>query len=515
MKNGLSRKTSLLRNPRFRLLLFLAVLFALFTSLNLLAKYNGYADLPDLLVFETALYNTLRGDFLYNFRGGDVCHLGIHFSPMLLVYLPFYALFQHVFTLFLFQGLWVGSGALGIYFLAKRLLKNEGAAFLLGAAFLVNPITLGGVMWSIHEEPLAVPLFIFAIYSWRTGRTALFWILMIGAMLCKETMALVAAFFGLALLIRTWKTGRGRGAGIVLFLGSVLWFFFATRVLMPLFSPLSLGDLQLTARYDSRIGHSLPEMIVNFFRRPGFFFQTALETKKIAYLVKLMLPVGFFGLLAPVFLLPVLPVVAMNVLSHKLLWHATLLHQYSIVAGPFLFLAAMEGIRRLRISVYRRGKTVSARRLSLFCSGAILACSLAAFFVSDVYPWTFFTRDARKSHLPLFSRESREAAREALSLIPPDAPVSASHLVANHLAKRKVIYYNSEPQIRLLPFEYFVIVKSGPMGDDPEEFSEKTVRFFQEECNILYSRDRFLVLKRKKRPIPLEEFRRRRRGKDR
>jgi hypothetical protein len=75
-----------------------------------------------------------------------------------------------------------------------------------------------------------------------------------------------------------------------------------------------------------------------------------------------------------------------------------------------------------------------------------------------------------------------------LSLIPPDAAVSASHLLANHLAKRRILYYNREP----------------------EEFSEKTIEFFQENCGAIYQKDRIVVLKRKTPPMSLEEYRQKR-----
>jgi hypothetical protein len=55
-------------------LIFLILLFGLFSAQNLIKKHDNYEDLPDLLVFETSFYNTLKGDFLMNpviFGGGS------------------------------------------------------------------------------------------------------------------------------------------------------------------------------------------------------------------------------------------------------------------------------------------------------------------------------------------------------------------------------------------------------------------------------------------------------------
>ena len=506
------------KNPiserRARFILALVILaFALFTSLNLLAKYQGYADLPDLLVFETLLHNTLRGDFMYAFREGDVCHLGIHFSPLLLIYLPFYAVYQHVFTLFLVQGLWVGMGAAAAYLLGRKYFRSRGAALIMAAALLINPIVTGAVLWSIHEDLLAFPLLMFALYFFVKRKISLFWLFIFLALLSKEFISLVVFFTGPALWWRFRNRKEAAKTGILLMALGLGWFFLTTRVLMPLFSPMSLSDLQISARFDPRIGHSVPEMAGNFFRHPLFFIRTILQKPKILYLVKMLLPFAFACILSPALLLPVLPVALMNLLSHKVLWHSTLLHQYTIPAAPFLFIAAIDGFRRLRAIIWRKRKKGGGLslyrhlRTGYFPAILLLAFSLIGFFVSDVDEWALHTKDKRKKHLNLFSRESRKTAEKALAVIPPDAAVSASFLVANHLAKRKIIHYNREPEITILPYEYFVIVKGGMKGDAPESFSEETIEFFREKCEPVFARGRFLVLKRKTPPPSLEEFR--------
>lgn len=90
-------------------------------------------------------------------------------------------------------------------------------------------------------------------------------------------------------------------------------------------------------------------------------------------------------------------------------------------------------------------------------------------------------------------------------LLLPSVP--ASHLLANHLAKRRIIYYNRDPEIRFLPFEYYVIVKTGRNGDEPEEFSEESIQFFKDDCKAIFQKDRILVLRRKTPPMSLEEYR--------
>ncbi|MBN1902203.1 DUF2079 domain-containing protein [Candidatus Sumerlaeota bacterium] len=511
-----------MKKRRHRSTLFLTasiLIFAFLIANNLIAKHNDFEDLPDLLVFETSIYNTLKGDFLYNFRGGDVCHLGIHFAPMLLVHVPFYALYQNVYALFLVQGIMTGMGALGIFFLARRILKNETASLILSIAFLINPIVLGGALWSIHEEPLSVPFLAFGFYAWAKRRWSAFWICMAGALLCKETIALMTAFLGAAFFIRYRRTPVQRRNGAVLFMISVCWFLLATKILMPLFSPLSPSDLQMAARYDARIGRAIPEMFLNLFRHPEFFLETILQSAKMKYLFNLFLPVAFLCFFSPEFLLPLVPVISMNILSYKYKWHATLLHQYTIPAAPVIFWGAMDGFRRLlvlyRIRRKKRKRRVEQgdrRRFTLIFSVIVSLGSVAGIFASGIHRWVFFNEDPRISYCPLSSTpESLSATREALALIPPDAAVSASHLLANHLAKRRILFYNKDPEIRILPFEYYVIVKTGRRGDEPEEFSDETVEFFRKNCIQVFQKDRILILKRKTPPISLEEYRRQRR----
>jgi hypothetical protein len=80
----------------------------------------------------------------------------------------------------------------------------------------------------------------------------------------------------------------------------------------------------------------------------------------------------------------------------------------------------------------------------------------------------------------------------------------------HHLAKRKIIYYNSDSEIPYLPIEYYVIIKTGPKGDQPEEFSEKTIQFLQDHYDPIFQKDRIVILKGRISPPSLEEFRKNR-----
>jgi hypothetical protein len=181
-------------------------------------------------------------------------------------------------------------------------------------------------------------------------------------------------------------------------------------------------------RFAGDRGDSMLEAFVWMARHP---LETVSDVARdsLLYLVLLLVSTGGLALLAPAWILLALPAILHNALSayepqHLLSFHY---HQTTLTA---LFVASAVGVRRLEIA--GRGA-----RLAL-AGGLTAAAALAV--VGGIWAHGHWTDGVR---LP------GDATREALSVIPSDAPVSASPHLLPYLSRRVEAYALPEPFVPL------------------------------------------------------------------
>jgi uncharacterized membrane protein len=148
------------------------------------------------------------------------------------------------------------------------------------------------------------------------------------------------------------------------------------------------------------------------------------EGHDVVYVVWLGLPLLFLFLLSPVLALAGLPQLLANALSDFRSMSDPRYHSIAAVA-PFLIAATVFGIARLR------------SRRPLAVAGVLTVCVTLSLVVG---PWP-----RALGQVPLGSRatlpEAKLAAlREAVALVPDDAPVTSSNLVGAHLSARRYVY---------------------------------------------------------------------------
>lgn len=122
----------------------------------------------DLGNYNQALYTTLHGGGLLYYTadlpvtGGSM--MGVHFSPILLIILPIYALYPAAPTLLVIKTFILALGAYPLYRLAKHCLKTRLWGSLFSAAYLLNPM-LQGINWfDFHPEAFFPTFCLFSLY---------------------------------------------------------------------------------------------------------------------------------------------------------------------------------------------------------------------------------------------------------------------------------------------------------------------------------------------------------------
>jgi uncharacterized membrane protein len=332
------------------LLILFTVVYALVMSYQAILRYDTFkAGAFDLGNMDQVLWNTIHGRF-FQFTNqaidwyGPPTRLAIHFEPVILPLSLLYAFHADPRILLVFQTLALMSGALPVFLLTRRYLPEWPVfAALMVAAYLVSPALLGLNIFDFHPVSLATPLLLYAILALTYKRYVWFLIACILASMCKEDIPLTIAVFGILLI---WKYKLPR-LGTALIIGGLLWSFLAFKVIIPHFYP-GIQANNYWYRYEA-LGSSPGAAIANLLIHPWLLFTTFFTLDRFDYLFNLLRSVGFLPLLAPEWLLPALPSLAVNLLSTDPLLYSGVYH-YNAAIIPFIMLAAIHGARRLLLT---------------------------------------------------------------------------------------------------------------------------------------------------------------------
>src|SRR5258706_13742368 len=210
----------------------------------------------------------------------------------------------------------------------------------MATAYLLSPALLGVNIFDFHPVALATPLLLYAVLALTYKRYVWFLIACVLAAACKEDVPLTIAVLGILVI---WKYKLPR-LGITLMIGGVLWSFLAFKVIMPHFYP-GVQANNFWYRYEA-LGSSPGAAIGNIFLHPWLLFTTFITLDRFYYLLGLVRSTGFLALLAPEWLIPALPSLAVNLLSTDPLLYNGVYH-YNAVIIPFVMLASIHGTRRL------------------------------------------------------------------------------------------------------------------------------------------------------------------------
>ncbi len=334
------------------LLALFMVVYALEMSHQAVLRYDTFkATAFDLGNMDQVLWNTLHGR-LFQFTNqaidwyGPPTRLAVHFEPIILPLSLLYIFGADPRILLVFQTLVLVTGAVPVFLLTRKYLPQWPMfAAIMVFAYLLSPALLGLNIFDFHPVSLATPLLLYAILALEYKRYVWFVIACVLAGACKEDIPLALAMLGILLI---WKY-KLRRLGVIFFVGGLLWSFLAFAVIIPHFYPGAQSN-NFWYRYET-LGSSPGAAIANLILHPWLFFATFITMDRVYYLAGLFRSTGFLPLLAPEWLLPALPSLAVNLLSTDPLLYSGAYH-YNAAIIPFVMLAAIHGTRRLMLTWY-------------------------------------------------------------------------------------------------------------------------------------------------------------------
>ena len=331
--------------------------------------------------------------------------LAFHAEPMLLLFVPIYAVGGGVLALLILQAVALAAGAIPAYRLGRYGAGSPLAGFAVAAAYLLSPLGQWAALSDFHTSTLAAPLLLLTIERLVVARAPVQAILVAGlAATAREDVGPVLAVLGALVLLHP----RMRRTGAVMCALGAGWTILAALVIRT----YSGGISPFEVRYGPTLGTGL-EASLAALARPSV----------VAYVQTLLLSGGWLGVLAPWSLLPALPELAINTLSTSP-WMAAGKAHYSGLVLPFVTASAAAGL----YAITRR-----LRRLRALAGGALVLTSLVGYLLEGAGP-------LGANYAPAVLTSHATRAEQIAASLPPAAAVSASSGLVPHVTRRPHVY---------------------------------------------------------------------------
>jgi uncharacterized membrane protein len=419
--------------------LCLAALVTLFCLLALHFSFARYASfkshLHDTALIGQSFWSTTQGQFFVNSINPEIgrspYYFGNHFTPIYFLIAPLYWLAPDPRTLLAVQALLIGLGALPVFALAFRKLRNGLAGLLFAFLYLAHPATWFATLYDFHTEACCVTFVLWAILCAERGHWRTFWAAALLAMGCKEHVCLV--FFMLGCFMALEPSGRRRGLGLAAF---SLGVFLAVNLwLIPLFSGTT--DHPYFAERYGHLGTTLPEVLRSMLSRPLDTLALLLTPRHFYYVACLLGPLFFLSLGSPARLALGLPTFLANGLSSiPITYDIGFYHAASILPG--VFWAAIETAPAMLGLLRRRFQAVAPA----FWGAVLAACGLYwhCQCQSAILPGLFppLSPHAFRSDYAVGDHERRIGRLR--ELLPPGASLSAQFNLAAHFTDRPSLF---------------------------------------------------------------------------
>jgi uncharacterized membrane protein len=382
-----------------------------FGYLAVLRHLAGGSHAEDLGFTDQVLWNFLRGQWfrmsLYNGATWntelDVSHiarpdslLAFHAEPMLLGFVPLYALGAGPVALLAIQAAAVAAGAVAAFRIGRHLTRSASCGLAVAAAYLLSPLGQWAVLADFHTSTLAAPLLLFSLERLLVARAPVQALIVAAvAASAREDVGPVLVCVGVAILVARGSRKVGFG---YLAIGAA-WTLLSLLVIRA----YSGGVSPFEVRYSLGASALTRPLVLH-------------------YLGTLLLSGGWLALLAPLALLPALPALLLNTLSSST-WMASGQAHYSGLVLPFVTLATAVGLAKL----------ARFHQLQRAAAGALVVGASAAYLTAGAGPLA-------GNYAPAALTEHAARAAALAAELPRGAAVSASADLVPRVSQRPRVY---------------------------------------------------------------------------
>jgi uncharacterized membrane protein len=345
-----------------------------------------------------------------------------HVAPVLLLFVPLYALVSTPVWLLFFQSAALATGLLTLVPMLEQLGVSKRHRIGLMLAYMITPALWSAALFDFHVSTLAVPLLFAGITAALRDDTRPLALLGLATLLVRDALGPAVV----ALMLVGFGASGHKRIRLSIALGALVWFAITGHF------GQHVSSSEMWRAHYGYLGSSSADAIQHLGRTIARGAREIFSSGNLDTVIVWLIAFGFLPLLSPrravLGAFWVLPMFASANLSRGLLPFFN--YYYGAPVLPFLFLATGTALNRLR------------HRFIDFAGPAVLvACSVATLW--SVNPFNVWLGDPAPS---------RSLAEEALRFIRPSDRVTATPTLGPHLSHRKV----------LLPFPYPFVP-----GDDP------------------------------------------------
>ena len=434
--------------PSDRPVLYLAATFFGIMALVGLNRYFSFFASYDQGIFNQVFWNNLHGRFfqssLSSVLSSAVVHdnqapavyyhrLGQHFTPALLLWLPFYALHPAAETLVVIQVTLITLGGLVLYALARHYLQPTQAWLITAGYYGANAVI--GPTFSNFHDLCQIPLFVFSLLLAVEKRV--WWLVLLLAFLLltvREDAGITLFGLGFYFLAsrRSPKLGIAfcfAGFGAVVVTSSLLMAMFSEdvsrRFAIERFGQYAGGNDEA----------SMLQILWAIITQPGALLSTVFGSPhiKLFYVFIQVLPLAFVPLRSPS-AWAIAGVPFLQLLVQRGQSPLGLHIRYAITLVPGLFYGA--------VLWWAQRSDRFQQKFQRFWKGCILLSVLVAFcyspndafyfiFPTSYQPWVYVSLPRQWQHASQIN--------QFIDRIPPDASVSATTYIVPHVSNRRQV----------------------------------------------------------------------------
>ena len=429
----------------------------------------------DLGIFMQDLKYTLHGQLLYSTAGQY--QLAHHFSPVLFLLVPVYWLFPHAQTLLVVQALLLAIGGFLIYVIAREYNYSHRTSLMLEGLYFLNPLVWGVALWDFHEVAFAIPALLVMFLGLKRKNWIFFSLGLLLALTSKEDVVIALGVFGFVLMISDYlrQHKKVNKTSVIIFCAAIATYgisIFVSRLSSGGTSPPMLS--YFTNRY-AYVGLPLSEAIT-------MALHTIFSMSSLFLIGAYLSPLAFLPLLSPKLVIPALLVMLSGILSTHVGQHSELM-QYPAVAIPFLFIAFMEVLPKIRKNKEIQSILAKTHNRAITYSIITMVC-LSLIIISE-----------GRIQLAASPDKHDAAINQVIAAVPDNATVSASNAIFPHLCARTETYLFAWEGEGIAPGAGIIKGNWGLPDKETEYFvidSKKTV--FIESYRKIVARNYILIM---------------------
>lgn len=297
------------------------VLYSVIYSFITVAKFNTYnASIFDLGVNAQLLYGVFHGGVSIFPGSQGFINTG---KMIYLVLAPFYNIYPHEQVLLIFQSVWIALGALPIYFLANRRLHDGFVSVALSFVWLLY-YPMAGVNWfDFHFMALFPTFFLIGLAFLEYDKKKAAFVFLALSVTTDFLIPLVMILFGLMLLYRNYRDGERIRKNRL-----------ALSLIIISLAILAMTNILYGLNYTTSYAYNSATQLA--------VFRTS-NWNIALYFVRILLPLGFISILAPEYMILLIPFLLLATYSHYSPYTGTMFYQYPALTAPIVFISAVKG----------------------------------------------------------------------------------------------------------------------------------------------------------------------------